>query len=446
MAAYKMKTHILPMAMTLALMATSGFQVTTNEQNVQVTSGAHAANVKDTRPKRKTPLITARVFKKIEEAQNALKAEDFATGMAILAELKERGDNGKLNSYEIAQLWNMYAFTYFSQEKYADAITAYENILKQKNIPWALEDSTNYSLSQLYFLNQDLPKALKYIDNWLASVPNPNPQGFVFKAQIHYQEKDLANAFINVKKGVDLADQKKTAVKESWLQLLGYLYYEKKDIKNSIKTLERLVAMNPKKAFVTQLSGMYMENDRSADQVTLYRGLYEKNLLTDEKELITLASLYINEGVPVKAGQILEKGFKDEIIKPTTKNLELLGNAWYRAQELEKSIIWLEKAAKQSDEGKIHFRLAAVYLDLERFKQSVSSAKKAIELGGMDKPVNAFIILASAQFYLKEYEQSLSSFGKVLEIDDENKVAKQWIKYVTTEKHKQEEFKAFINS
>ena len=64
----------------------------------------------------------------------------------------------------------------------------------------------------------------------------------------------------------------------------------------------------------------------------------------------------------------------------------------------------------------------------------------------MDKPINAFIILASAQFYLKEYEQSLSSFGKVLEIDDENKVAKQWIKYVTTEKHKQEEFKAFINS
>ena len=436
--------------LTVCLTVASSFSVQVNTQTgaIDASVGALAAQkpAKDKRPKRKTPLISSKIFKKIEAAQKLLQDEQYPEGIEVLDELKARGDQGKLNTYEVAQVWNMYAFAYFSQEKFSEAISAYEKVLKQKNIPWAMEDATVYSLAQLHFVNQNLDKAAAYIERWLKTVPNPSPQGFVFKGQIHYQNKQMNEAFTYVKKGIDLADKRELTVKESWLQLLSFLYYERKDITNSVKVLERLVSMNPKKSYIEQLSGMYMLKDRSKDQVTLLRALYEKGELKEEKDLITLASLYINEGVPVKGGVILEKGFKDEIIKPTKKNLELLGNAWYRAQELEKSIVWLEKAAKLSDDGKIYLRLAATYLDLEKFDASVRAAKKAIDMGGIAKIENAHIVLGSAYFYQKKFEDSLSAFGKVLEIDKDSKVAKQWIKYVTTEKQKQEHFDSFMNS
>ncbi len=451
----------LQMGVFALLVSVSGFNVSGISSNTESASfslaslktlslnfGAHAAKkrVKDKRPKRRTPLLRSKVFKKIEAAQAAIQEKNMEEGLEILNGLKEKAVKGKLNGYEIAQMWNMYAFVYFSSEKYADAINAYENVIKQKSIPWVLEDSTIFSLAQLNFLMQNFKLSLKHIDHWLATVPNPSPQAYVFKAQIHYQMQDLGNALAFVKKGVDLADKNKRKVKESWLQLLSYLYYEKKDIDNSVIILERLVAMNPKKSFVQQLSGMYMNKDRPEDQLVLYRALYEKGVLEKEKELITLSSLYISIGVPVKAGIVMEKGIKDKIIKDSSKNMELLGNAWYRAQELEKSIVWLEKAGKDAKDGKIFMRLSATYLDLERFDKAIDAAKRALKLGGLRKEENTHIILGSAYFYKKKFESSLSAFGEVLKIDEKSKLAKQWIKYVTTEKKKQEVFKAFLAS
>ncbi len=436
----------------VALVSVSGFQISANvgvtENTISINSGAVAASKlnKDTRPKRKTPLLRAKIFKKIEAAQAAIQEADYVTGKEILDGLKARGDAGKLNSYEIAQVLNMYAFVAFSKEDFLAAIKAYEMLIKQPNIPWAMEDSTKFSLAQLYMVTDNPKKALEYIDSWLTSVPNPSPQGYVFKAQVHYQLTDLKNALTYVKKGVELADKKNMKVKESWLQLLSYLYYEKKDINNAILTLERLVAISPKKSFITQLSSMYMSKNRPQDQLSLYRALYEKGLLNKEKELLTIASLYIASGVPVKAAVIMEKGFNDKIIEATSKNHELLGNAWYRAQELDKSIVWLEIAAKNAKDGNIFLRLASTYLDLERFDDAIRAARKALKFSDLRKEETAHIILGSAHFYKKQYEDSLEAFANVIKLDEKNKFAKQWVKYVTTEKKKQEAFIAFINN
>lgn len=436
----------------VALVTVSGFQISGSiglvENSFHIHSGAMAESklVKDTRPKRKTPLLSAKTFQKIELAQSAIQVPDFVTGKEILDELKARGDSGKLNSYEMAQVWNMYAFIAFSQEDYQRAIEAYEMIVKQPNIPWALQDGTQFSLAQLYMVTDNPQKALEYIDQWLASVPNPTPQGYVFKAQVHYQLKDFKNAFVNVKKGVDLADEKNVVVKEGWLQLLSYLYYENKDLDNAILVLERLVAMSPKKSFINQLSGMYMSKDRPEDQLALYRALYEKGLLTQEKELLAIAGLYVANGIPYKAGIIMEKGFKDGIIENISKNQEQLGNAWYRAQELEKSIVWLEKAAEKAEDGQIFLRLASTYLDLQRYDNAISAAEKSLKLGGLRKEETAYIVLGSAHFYKKQFDDSLVAFSDAIKLNSESKFAKQWIKYLTSEKKKQEAFIAFLDS
>ena len=56
-----------------------------------------------------------------------------------------------LNSYEVAQMWNFYAFIYFSQDNYREATRAYENVLQQPELPLGLETTTMFTLTQLYF-------------------------------------------------------------------------------------------------------------------------------------------------------------------------------------------------------------------------------------------------------------------------------------------------------
>ncbi len=63
----------------VALLTVSGFQVSASvgysDSSLSISSGAMAASKlnKDKRPKRKTPLLRAKIFKKIEAAQAAIQ-------------------------------------------------------------------------------------------------------------------------------------------------------------------------------------------------------------------------------------------------------------------------------------------------------------------------------------------------------------------------------------
>ncbi|MBK6287767.1 MAG: hypothetical protein IPF49_09100 [Gammaproteobacteria bacterium] len=92
---------------------------------------------------RRTPALRNEVYEKLALAQQAAEANDFAAAQRALEAL-QREYSGKraLNSYELANVYNFYAFIYYSQEKYQDAIRAYEKVLAQPELPEAMEIGT----------------------------------------------------------------------------------------------------------------------------------------------------------------------------------------------------------------------------------------------------------------------------------------------------------------
>ena len=107
---------------------------------------------------KKTVAMSQQVFEKLTEAQQLIEAKQYSKGHAILKDLRGRP---KLSVYEAAQIWNLTAYAYYLQERYKDSINAYEQVLKQGEIPEAIVQSTLKTLSQLVFHGRGLPQGAR---------------------------------------------------------------------------------------------------------------------------------------------------------------------------------------------------------------------------------------------------------------------------------------------
>ena len=118
-----------------------------------------------------------------------------------------------------------------------------------------------------------------------------------------------------------------------------------------------------------------------------------KDLLDKETEYTSLAQLMLLYKTPYWAAQVLVDGqnkkvlvkneeTEEEELKPvvseTFKNLKLLADAWRMAQEIDKAIPVLEKAASLDEKGgETYILLGNLYL----FEDRIEDAITAIENG-----------------------------------------------------------------
>ena len=192
---------------------------------------------KDQRETRRTPALRNKVYEKLAEAQAAAEAKDLATASKILDDMIASGGKKALNSYELANVYNLYAFIYYSREDYARALQAYENVVKQPDIPVAMEVNTKFTIAQLYFVQEQWQKGINALLEWFKITENPNANAYVLLAQGYYQTKDYNKALTNVEKAIDMYTAKDKIPKEQWYNLARFLYFEKNDINKTVDTL-----------------------------------------------------------------------------------------------------------------------------------------------------------------------------------------------------------------
>ncbi len=400
-----------------------------------------AADDKDKPPPektRKTQAISAKVYEKLAKAQEAAEAKDYNGAIKILDSLrKSKGD--KLKGYDAASVWNVYGFIYYSKEQYKDAIGAYQKVIAQEDIPEALDLGTKYTLAQLQFVVENYPAAVTALNEWFKVANNPGADPYVLLGQAYYQTKEYDKALASVEKGMAVARKRDKKPKEHWYLLLRVLYYEKNDYKKTAQVLEELVQRWPKREYWVQLAGMYGELKRETDQLTTMETAYVQGMLTREGELLNMAYLFLGNEMPYKAANVVDKGIKEEQIKATSKNLELLGNSWRQAQHVKESIVALEGAAKTSDSGELYSRLASVYLDNEDFAKSVAAANKGFKKGGIKRKDNLWVIKGMAEFNLDRLKSAKQSFRNAGTDKRSKKLAGQWATYLGKEQKRREQ-------
>lgn len=392
---------------------------------------------KDTRETRRTPALRNKVYEKLAEAQVAAEAKDLAGAQKVLDGMIAAGGKKALNSYELANVYNLYAFIYYSKEDYGNALKAYENVVAQPDIPLAMEINTRYTIAQLYFVQEDWKRGVDALLKWFDMTETPNAAAYVLLSQGYYQLKDYDKALVNVEKAISLYNEKGKLPKEQWYNLARFLYFEKGNINKTVDILEILLTHYPKKQYWVQISHMYGEQKKDSEQLSAMETAYVQGMLDKGTEQVTMSYLYLNADVPYKAAKVMDKGLKDGSIEDKSKNWEVAGSAWRQAQEVDKSIPAMEKAAAKSDTGELYTRLGNIYLDGDDNRNAITAINKGLSRGGVKRPDNARLILGMAYFNVKEYEKARKAFQAAARDERSEKYAAQWIKYMDSELERQ---------
>jgi tetratricopeptide (TPR) repeat protein len=382
------------------------------------------------RKTKETVAMSQQVYEKLAEIQELIEGKDYASAERMLEDLRGKKN---LSDYERAQLWNISGYSFYLQERYDDAIRAYDQMLAIPDLPEALLLSTLKTKAQLHFTQEDYESALVVVRQLLAAISEPAPDVLMIEGQALFQLARYDEALKPIKMAIDMYREQGQIPKENWLLLLRVIYFEQKEYELMIDVVKELIAYYPKDTYVLTLAGVYSELGDTKKQLALTEVLYEQGMLNTSSHITNLANLYLLHGLPYKAASLLDKEMNAGIVESNERNLRLVSQAWYQAREDEKAIPPLQRAAAMASDGELYVRLAQAHLNLENWSEAADAVEKGIKLGGLKRDDTANIMLGMALFNQKRLEQARRAFERAAKDNRSRRAASQWIAYVDSE-------------
>ena len=432
--------------------------------NIEAQNQSTNREVKKTNIKyKKARALQAGTAKKMAKVYEALEVvdekgepdPDMETVLSILNEL--RRDMANLKSYDRSVMWNAWAFVYFSDGKYEEAMDAYYRLINEPEVTIGLRVGALLSLAQLHLVQENYKEGIELILQWMDEVEKVTAQSYSLLGQAYYQTGDFRKSLTSMETAVTMAEEEGYKPRENWYVIMAACIGElKKDIgeKESllrqIDIYEILVNLYPKKQYFIQLGGSYGQLGREKDYMITLKAAHQKDFLNKESEYLALTQLLLLNQNPYWAAQVFVSGQKkmitivDEkteeekivpVIKDTEKNLKLLADAWRMAQEIDKAIPVLEKAANMSKDGESFVLLGNLYLSEDKVDKAVEAINKGLEKGKVKKLSQVYLTLGQAYFELQQFEEAKKNF-RIAARDKDKKIKQQannWIKYTENE-------------
>ena len=412
----------------------------------------------------KTAKKMAKVYEALEEVDDKGEpAPDMELVVEILTELRNDQDN--LKSYDRSVVWNSWGYVYFTDGKYNEAIRAYERVINEPEVTLPIRNAALFTLAQLNLVQEKYDEGIELILQWMDQVETVTAQSWSLLGQAYFQKEDFNKSMSSMKTAISLAEEEGYKPKENWYVIvaacIGELKKqigEKESLLQQLDIYEILVNLYPKKLYFIQLGGAYGQLGREKDYMITMKAAYAKDFLNKESEYLALTQLLLLNQNPYWAAQVLVSGqnkiitytetvldkntgkeVKVEktgpVVKDNEKNLKLLADSWRMAQEVDKAIPVLEKAAVLSKDGKAYVLLGNLYLGEDRMQEAVDAIKKGLKKGKIEKLSQVHLTLGQAYFELQKFEEAKKEF-RIAARDKNKKVkttANSWIKYTENE-------------
>ena len=398
----------------------------------------------------------AKVYEALEEVdENGESAPDYETVKNILTELLSKKDD--LKSYDRSVMWNAWAYLYMQEEKYPLAMNSYKNLINEPEVTIGLRNSAIFALAQLNLAQGNYQRGIELILEWMSQVEKVTAQSYALLGQAYFQLGDFRKSMSSLERSISMAEEEQYKPRENWYVLLAACINElkkeigeKESLLRQVDIYEILVNLYPKKLYFIQLGGSYGQLGRERDYMITLKAAFQKNFLDKESEYLALTQLLLLNKNPYWAAQVLTSGQKkmitivDEdtkkekivpVVKDTEKNLKLLADSWRMAQEIDKAIPILEKAAKISKDGQSYVLLGNLYLSEDKVKEAIDAIKLGLKKGKVKNVSQVYLTLGQAYFELQEFEEARKNFR--IAARDEKKTIKtqanNWLKYTENE-------------
>lgn len=379
--------------------------------------------------------LSPSAFKKLEKAQKLIEQNQFKQAKEILIPMLETSST-LTKSYTLQTLSSIN----LEKNQYKKAIKNYEEILQLKAFKKNDLQRVKFVLSQLYLSEQNYKKSIDYSLMLLTAKNIQKKRLYENLSLAYYYDKNYKKSIPYVNKLIDIKQQaiqeynklskeerkKKSKPNiETWYKILYSSYFELKQYKKAIVTLEYLIKhFESKEEYWMQLVLIYQNLEKPKKMLSTLELAYDKGLISHKQNIQYFVNILLQEQLYNKAAQLMQEGLQKSILKDTSSNFALLVSAHVNAKNHEQAIDLLT-SNKHAKTPLYQIMLANIYYNDSKYKKSIQSLEKKPFKNGSKYKGQKEILLALAYYELEEENRSKKYLRKAMNNKHEKKRARR---------------------
>lgn len=368
-------------------------------------------------------LLSEKTYKSLSKAQEMMDAEQYREPGKRLNELLTQTDAG---SYDRAVVQQTIGYLYSAQEQYGKAADAFEKALESEALPPEVTHNLRYNLAQILIADAQYKRGIGLMESWLKNEKKPQNSVYILLASAYYRVENYSKVIEHIRTAI----KNDPDPKEDWYRMQLSAHMALKQYKSAINVLETLITRYPhRKVYWDQLSALYLQQGQEFSSLAV-RMLADRLELGDAKTLVNLADMYRYLRIPYKAGQLLQQGMDDGVIKRNFEHLKKLSDSWLAAREDELAANTLKTMLPLDDSGKSHLKLGQVYVGMEAWSDAVEVLKQGLDKLKGKEQGRAQLLLGTSLFHLDALQEAKAAFGKAMKYDDLSRQAGQWLRHI----------------
>ena len=370
-------------------------------------------------------LISTTLFRKMRTVQNLIRSAQFGEAQNQLGYLQ----GVTTSAYEAAVVRELFADLYIARGDYAAALTALQPVVQQGILPPNEQRGAVLALAKLQVGNGQYQAGLDSMRTWLQGQDTNQPDALITIAQAYAQLGQCRQAIPYAKRAVETVAEPA----QEWFQLWIACQYDVHDYVGATDALSAALARFPDQAqYWQQLGEAYAQSGDDSRALAVYVLMYRQGLIRQQQDYVTLASLYMRNGVPYQAAQVLQEGMTAGVLPATDANYTLLATAWQQAGDTEREVTALTEAVKVAKTGDPLLAQAQVYAGRHDWASVIDAGKKAIAKGSMRRPGHAWLLVGIAQVQNRQFDEGAASLREALKYDDSRAQAEAWLRYLNS--------------
>ena len=370
-------------------------------------------------------LISSSLFRKMRSVQNQIRGGQYSDAATQLGYLQ----GVTTNAYEAAVVKELSADLYIARGDYAGALSTLQPVVQQNVLPGNEQRDAELTLGKLQVASGQYQAGLDTLRAWLQGQDNPPPDALVTAAQAYAQLGQCRQAVPNVKRAIDASAEPP----QEWYQLWISCLYEQHDYAGAADALQSILARFPDQIqYWQQLGEAYAQAGDASKALAVYALMYRQGLIHQAQDYLNLASLYLQNNIPLQAAAVLQEGLQSNVLPGSETNYLLLASAWQDAGDADRAVAALGQAVQVAKTGDAYVAQAQIYAARHEWFSVIDTAKKAIAKGSLKRPGRAWLLQGLAQVENHQYDDGATSLREALKYDDSRTLAEAWLRYLNS--------------
>jgi tetratricopeptide (TPR) repeat protein len=348
---------------------------------------------------------TPRMSKPLKKLQDAYDAGDKQEEAIAAAE--EVLANEHANDYDKGISLLMAGSAALDIEDYARATDYLERAIAGNALPNDNHFNAMQILAQVYFNDEKYDKSVELLTRVIAESGTTNPQTYLILGASYYNQEKYEESIEPLKKAIELDTEHKDTTAN---QMLMSAYDETGRGGEAIATAEALYQASPDdKRALLNLVTLYGQQDMEDKAVALLDQARAKGMISTVDDYKRLYATYFNLQREADAAIVIQEGLDKNVLPADGETYRSLAQAYYFSDNLPAAIAAAQKGAPLATDGQLSLFLAQILNQEDRNAESIAAARAALAKG-LEKPGEAWMVIARAEFYSENIAGAKAAF------------------------------------